>query len=66
MTAATLDQYAFSRRQYSLLLSRRLRATRREYFRLIVSATARRCLAVLLFGCSIAVYSLALFGWMGV
>lgn len=66
MTAATLDQYAISRRQYSLLLNRRLRATRREYFRILVSAAARRCLAVFLFGCSIAVFSLALFGWMGV
>jgi len=66
MTAATLDQYAISRRQYSLLLNRRLRATRREYFRLIISATARRCLSIILFGCSIAVFTFAFFGWMGV
>jgi hypothetical protein len=65
MTSATLDKYAFSRRQYSLLLHRRLRTTRREYMRVLFAAMARRCLAVFLFGCSIAVFSLSLFGWMG-
>jgi len=66
MTAATLDAYAISRRQYNLLLNRRMRATRREYWRMIAAETARRCLGVFLFGCSIAVFTVALFGWLGV
>ena len=66
MTAATLDAYAISRRQYSLLLNRRIRATRREQWHMIAAETARRCLGVFLFGCSIAVFTVALFGWLGV
>ena len=66
MTANIIEMHAIGRRQYHLLLQRDLRKTKRDlrqYFRMEL---IRRGLDCTLFFCSVAVFSLAFFGWMGV
>jgi len=66
MTASILEQHAIGRRQYHLLLQRDLRKMRsdmRQYFR---AEMIRRGLDCVLFFSTVAVFSYAFFGWMGV
>ena len=67
MTASIIEQHhAIGRRQYSLLMQRELRKSARQLRRINAAELFRRGLEGFAFVCSVAVFSLALAGWMGV
>lgn len=66
MTADILEHHAISRRQYSLLVHRELRRTRREMRRLAVWDCASRVCGYVAYAASIIIITLAFGGWMNI
>ena len=64
MTASIIDCHAVGRRQYALLMHRRLRATRREMRLDAIREGVARVGGYVAYAASIIVITLVLGGWM--
>jgi hypothetical protein len=66
MTTCIIDQHAIGRRQYALLMNRKLRATRREMRLNALTDAIARVGGYVAYAASIIVITLAIGGWINI